>query len=149
MRHRKRVSHSRFLCAKRARLIRVDEDQEQSAADSAAAWVRSNEEAFNIFGKFDAGDLAYMHFSPGYSKDHDTKHWKRRHHSRISYWNNNEEDPIHGLLLHFLSTGAPDSLHYAVNMTRHFVDVDVQHYPHYGVHTHAPGHCFRGFGATT
>jgi hypothetical protein len=120
-----------------------------SAADAAAAWVRNNEAAFNIVGKFDAGDLMYMHFSPGYSKDTDTKHWRRRHHSRISYWNNNEEDPMHGLLLHFLSTGDIDSFRYAVNMARHFLDIDVQHYPRYGVHTHAAGHCFRGGGAAS
>ncbi|MDP6417208.1 MAG: hypothetical protein QGG54_19570, partial [Gammaproteobacteria bacterium] len=128
-----------------------NEDQDQAAqpssANAAAAWVKTQEAAFNIIGKFDAGDLLYMHFSPGYSKDTDTKHWRRRHHSRISYWNNNEEDPLSGLLLHFLSTGNGDSFDYAVNMARHFLDIDVQHYPHYGVHTHAAGHCFRGFTA--
>ncbi len=123
---------------------RADSNTSPTAADRAAGWIRSNEPAFNILGKWDAGDLIYMHFSPGFPKDADEKHWKRRQHSRIDYWNNNEEEPLHGLFLHFLSTRDKASFDYAVNMARHFLDIDVQHYPFYGVHTHAAGHCFRG-----
>ena len=127
---------------------RESPDAPPTAADRAAAWIRSNESAFDIFGKWDAGDLIYTHFSPGYSMDRGGKHWKRRQHPRVDYWNNNEEEPLHGLMLHFLATGDRSSFDYAVNLARHFLDIDVQHYPFHGVHTHAAGHCFRGDNGT-
>jgi len=115
--------------------------------NAAATWLKNHEEAFNVKGKFDAGDLYYMWMSQSRSKDTDPKHTARREHSRMGYWNNNEQDPCHGLLTYFLATGDVEAYKTAVGMARHLWDIDVQHYPHMGMFTHAYGHCFRAYGA--
>jgi len=132
-------------------IYQFDRDQQQGFADvleSSARWVINHEDAFNVRGKFDAGDLVYMWIPQSNSKDYDPKHTARREHSRMGYWNNNEEDPCHGLFTYFLATGDADAYRTAVNMARHLWDLDVRHYPQLGVHTHCYGHCFRTLGAS-
>ncbi|MAE65509.1 MAG: hypothetical protein CMJ18_14660 [Phycisphaeraceae bacterium] len=115
---------------------------------SAATWLKNHEQAYHVTGKFDAGDLYYMWISQSLSKDTDRKHAARREHSRMGYWNNNEEDPCHGLTTYFLATGDVEAWRTASARTRHLWDIDIQHHPHLGMYTHAFGHCFRGFPAT-
>ena len=112
--------------------------------DVSARWLIRHEEAFGVYGKFDAGDLVYMWFSHSFSKDTDTKHTARREHSRMGYWNNNEEDPCHGLHAYFLATGDVEAYKTAGRMARHMWDIDIRHYPYFGMYTHCYGHCFRG-----
>ena len=116
--------------------------------DAGATWLKNHEQAYSATGKFDAGDLYYMWMSQSRSKDTDPKHTARREHSRMGYWNNNEEDPCHGLHTYFLATGDVEAYRTASRMARHLWDIDVRHYPQMGMYTHGFGHCFRAYRAS-
>lgn len=120
--------------------------KEEKLLEEAANWFHRHIEYFDIAGKFDFGDLIYLKNSPYMS---DYRHTSLKVHPRSGYWNNNEEDPIHGLFLHSLRTGNINHLKLALNMAHHFWDIDVCHYPEWGVYTHAYGHCFRGQSSAT
>ena len=115
-------------------------DRAERALDRAMDWVARHGEHFEVCGKFDFGDLRYMVMSP-YMAHY--RHKSLKEHPRLHYWNNNEEDPIHGLFLNSLRRGRADALDLVRVMGRHLWDVDVRHYPYWGLHTHSGGHCFR------
>jgi hypothetical protein len=112
----------------------------EPAIQNAAEWVGRHHEFFDIRYKFDHGDLLYIIESP-YHEEY--RHVSLKVHPRVGYWNNNEEDPIHGLFLHGLRTGDPSWFSLVEMMGRHLWDVDMRHYPMWGMHTHSHGHCFR------
>ncbi len=151
------INQARVACedlrksATYASVYQLDREKRPAFAhvlDVAARWLTNHEEAFHVTGKFDAGDLIYIWAPHSSSKDHDRKHAARREHSRMGYWNNNEEDPCHGLHTYFLATGDVRACRTAANMARHMWDIDIRHYPHLGMYTHCYGHCFRGGSAT-
>jgi hypothetical protein len=112
----------------------------ETALERAAAWFDRHAETFGATGLFDWGDLRYLVMDGRIDGP-----WRGalEEHARAGYWNNNEEDPVHGLFLHALRTGSPRWRRLAERMGRHFWDVDVRHHPPWGVHTHTEGHCFR------
>ena len=131
------VDRSRVLGA----ISTSGEDEESARAlDRAIGWVARHREVFEVYGKFDFGDLRYMVMSP-YMTHY--RHKSLKMHPRLHYWNNNEEDPIHGLFVDSLRRGRVEGLELVGTMGRHLWDVDVRHYPHWGLHTHSGGHCFR------
>jgi hypothetical protein len=121
-----------------------------AALERAAEWFHRHGSVFQVFGKFDCGDLRYIVASPFQTE---YRHISLKTHPRAGYWNNNENDPIHGLFLHFLRTGQTRHLQLCLSLGRHMWDVDVCHYslpsssgsgePSWGLHTHCFGHCFR------
>jgi hypothetical protein len=111
-----------------------------AALERAADWFHRHASIFRVFGKFDYGDLRYIVASPFQTE---YRHISLKTHPRAGYWNNNENDPIHGLFLHFLRTGNTRHLQLCLDMGPHMWDVDVCHYPSWGLHTHCFGHCFR------
>jgi hypothetical protein len=121
-----------------------------AALERAAEWFHRHGSVFRVFGKFDYGDLRYIVASPFQTE---YRHISLKTHPRAGYWNNNENDPIHGLFLHFLRTGQTRHLRLCLSLGRHMWDVDVCHYsspfssgsdePSWGLHTHCFGHCFR------
>ncbi len=112
----------------------------EAALERAAGWFGRHAETFGATGVFDWGDLRYV-VMDGRSD----RPWREtlEEHPRAGYWNNNEEDPVHGLFLHALRTGSAAWRRLAERMGRHFWDIDVRHHPPWGVHTHTEGHCFR------
>ncbi|MAE66391.1 MAG: hypothetical protein CMJ18_19140 [Phycisphaeraceae bacterium] len=150
------INQARVACADLRRsttypdVYEFDGDRATDGArvlDAAATWLKNHERAYQVTGKFDAGDLYYMWISQSLSKDTDRKHSARREHSRMGYWNNNEEDPCHGLTKYFLATGDVAAYRTASAMARHMWDIDIRHYPQLGMYTHAYGHCFRASDA--
>jgi len=114
--------------------------ESERALDGAIGWIDNHQKQFEVYGKFDVGDLRYMVMSP-YMTHY--RHKSLKMHPRLHYWNNNEEDPIHGLFVNSLRKGRVDILDLVEVMGRHLWDVDVRHYPYWGLHTHSGGHCFR------
>ncbi|MFH1566389.1 MAG: hypothetical protein ABIL09_00200 [Gemmatimonadota bacterium] len=120
--------------------LRVDDEAAEAALDRAIGWLVRHRDHFEVYGKFDFGDLRYMVMSP-YMTHY--RHKSLKEHPRMHYWNNNEEDPVHGLFVNGLRHGRTEALELARAMGRHLWDVDVRHYPYWGLHTHSGGHCFR------
>ena len=113
----------------------------------SATWLKNHEDAYHATGKFDAGDTkTWMNHSG--AKEIVGKHGARREHSRAGYWVNNETDPCHALMMYFLATGDTGAYRRACQNAEHLWDIDVQHYPHFGVYTHGFGHCFRAYPPT-
>jgi hypothetical protein len=107
---------------------------------SAADWFVDYPRVFGVSGVFDRGDLYYLvHDSL------ETEPWRAvlEQHARSGYWNNNEEDPVHGLFRYASWSGSHVHHACAETMARHLWTIDVHHCPPWGVHTHTEGHCFR------
>jgi hypothetical protein len=135
--HPRQVDHAGVL----GRISSVAADpQGEAALERATGWFARHRAHFGVRGKFDLGDLRYLAMSP-YATQY--RHRSLKTHPRIHYWNNNEEDPIHGLFLAAWRRGDAAILDLVAPMGRHLWDVDVRHYPYWGMHTHSGGHCFR------
>ena len=96
------------------------------------------------WGKFDYGDLRYIVYPPD-SRMPPTYRGTERG-PRAGYWNNNENDPLQGLLVHHYLTGDPRAWDLASAAARHLLDVDVRHGRDTGMYTHSFGHCYRAMG---
>jgi len=66
--------------------------------------------------------------------------------AREGYWHNNERDPLRGLILYYFRTADPAAWQRCEIAARHALDVDIRHFPHWGMWTHSYGHCYLGLG---
>jgi hypothetical protein len=117
-----------------------EESASDAALGAAADWFADYPRLFGVSGTFDRGDLYYL-----VHDDLDAGPWRHvlEEHARSGYWNNNEEDPVHGLFRYARHACSPRHERAALVMGRHLWDIDVRHHPPWGVHTHTEGHCFR------
>jgi hypothetical protein len=109
--------------------------------DEAFNWFDRQVKDYNCYGKFDYGDYRYMIPSTDYIVQ------SRRtgglgEMAREGYWHNNERDPLRGVLLYYLRTGDPRAWELCQAAARHTLDVDLRHYPYFGLFTHSYGHCY-------
>jgi hypothetical protein len=111
-----------------------------TALAAAGDWFAAFPRTFGVSGAFNRGDIYYL-----VHDELDSGPWRRvlEEHARSGYWNNNEEDPVHGLFLLARHACSTERERVALLMARHLWDVDVRHRPPWGVHTHTEGHCFR------
>jgi hypothetical protein len=109
-------------------------------------WFIRHVENFKCYGKFDYGDFRYMVMSTDYLCYSGTKWGLQGEMPREGYWHNNERDSLRGLLLYYLRTGDRRAWRLCRTAARHLLDVDIRHYPHWGMYTHGYGHCYAALG---
>lgn len=108
-------------------------------------WCDRHPRIMECYSKFDYGDFKYMVPATNYLTE--VGKWaSMQEMPREGYWHNNERDTLRGLLLHYLRTGNPHAFDVASATARHLLDVDLRHYPHWGMYTHGYGHCYRALG---
>ncbi len=114
--------------------------------DENFGWFDRHIDLQKCYSKFDYGDFHY--FTPGtdYLTTPGTKWGDMGEMAREGYWHNNERDPLRGLILYHLRTGSPEAWKRCEIAARHALDVDVRHFPHWGMWTHSYGHCFLALG---
>jgi hypothetical protein len=112
--------------------------------DEAFGWFDRHIDRFKCYGKFDYGDFRYMIPAPAY-RSHPAAEGGQEM-SRMGYWHNNERDALRGLFIYYLRTGNPRAWELCQITSRHLMDVDLRHYPHYGLYTHSYGHCYASQG---
>jgi len=107
----------------------------------ALGWFERHMDGGWTWGKFDYGDLRYIVFTPESRLGRAYRGTERF--PRAGYWNNNENDPLQGLLAHFHLTDQRRAWPLALQAARHLLDVDVRHGDDTGLYTHSFGHCYR------
>ncbi len=109
-------------------------------------WFQRHTSVQKCYGKFDYGDVHY--FTPGtdYLTTPGTKWGHMGEMAREGYWHNNERDPLRGLILYYLRTGSQEAWERCAIAARHALDVDIRHFPHWGMWTHGYGHCYLAEG---
>jgi len=112
--------------------------------DESFDWFRRHVEVLKCYGKFDYGDFRYFIPSTTYMCHPGTKWGQMGEMPREGYWHNNERDPLRGVLLYYLRSGRPEAWELCRNMARHALDVDICHYPRWGMYPHSYGHCYLG-----
>jgi hypothetical protein len=112
--------------------------------DEAFGWFDRHIDRFKCYGKFDYGDFRYMVPAPDYRSHPGAEGGGEM--SREGYWHNNERDPLRGLFIYYLRTGNPRAWELCRIAARHLMEVDLRHYPHYGLYTHSYGHCYAAQG---
>jgi hypothetical protein len=112
--------------------------------DEAFGWFDRHIDRFKCYGKFDYGDFRYMVPAPAY-RSHPAAEGGREM-SRMGYWHNNERDALRGLFIYYLRTGNPRAWELSQIAARHLMDVDLRHYPYYGLYTHGYGHSYASQG---
>jgi hypothetical protein len=112
--------------------------------DEAFGWFDRHIDQFKCYGKFDYGDFLYMVPATNY-RSHPGAEGGREM-SREGYWHNNERDALRGLFVYYLRTGNPRAWELCQIAGRHLMDVDLRHYPYYGLYTHGYGHCYAAQG---
>lgn len=139
--------------------VRAHVDPQYACATDAAfpvspggRYARMFEECFGWFdrhvalsaayGKFDYGDYPYMIPAPDYMTHPGTKWGHLGEMPREGYWHNNEGDPLLGMLLYYLRTGDERAWRRAKAAAQHLLDVDLRHFPYFGLYTHSYGHCY-------
>ena len=107
-------------------------------------WFERHMDGGWTWGKFDYGDLRYIVYTPESRMGLAYRGTERG--PRAGYWNNSENDPLQGLLVHSLLTGDRRAWRLARQAARHLLDVDVRHGQDTGMYTHSFGHCYRAMG---
>jgi hypothetical protein len=103
-------------------------------------------EARRCYGKFDFGDFHYMTAATDYMCHPGTKWGSMGEMPREGYWHNNERDVLLGLLLYYYRTGEPRAWNLSRIVSRHLFDIDICHYPRWGMWTHSYGHFYLAQG---
>jgi len=112
--------------------------------DECFNWFQRHIETFKCYGKFDYGDFRYFIPSTTYMCHPGTKWGHMGEMPREGYWNNNERDVLRGILLYYLRTGNSEAWELCRIISKHILDVDIRHYPDYGMYTHSYGHFYLG-----
>jgi hypothetical protein len=109
-------------------------------------WFIRHVENLKCYGKFDYGDFHYFTAATDYLC-HSQNGWEEiGEMPREGYWHNNERDVLRGLLLYYLRTGDIRAWRLGRTAARHLLEVDIRHYPHWGMYTHGYGHCYAALG---
>ncbi|MGD0921101.1 MAG: hypothetical protein ABSA70_04965 [Terriglobia bacterium] len=110
--------------------------------EESFGWLNRHIDLLKCYGKFDYGDFKYFTASTTYMGHPGTKWGEMGEMPREGYWQNNEGDQLLGLLLYYFRTGAPAAWERCKIVARHLLDLDIRHYPHWGMYTHSYGHCY-------
>jgi hypothetical protein len=108
--------------------------------DECFGWFDRHIPLFKCYGKFDYGDFRYMTAATDYMAHPGTKWGHMGEMAREGYWHNNEGDPFLGLLLYHYRTGSGRAWNLCRIVARHLLDIDIRHFPHWGMYTHGYGH---------
>jgi len=114
--------------------------------DESFGWLDRHIDHMKCYGKFDYGDFKYFTAATDYMCHPGTKWGEMGEMPREGYWHNNERDTLRGLILYYYRSGNPAAWERARLVARHLFDVDIRHYPHWGMWTHSYGHCYLGLG---
>ncbi|HVN79285.1 MAG TPA: hypothetical protein VMW38_09840 [Terriglobia bacterium] len=114
--------------------------------DESFAWLDRHIDLLQCYGKFDYGDFKYMTASTDYMCHPGTKWGDMGEMPREGYWHNNERDPLLGLLLYYFRSGNAGAWERSRIVARHLLDIDISHYPIWGMWTHSYGHCYLALG---
>jgi hypothetical protein len=109
-------------------------------------WFHRHIDVQKCYGKFDYGDFRYFTAGTDYLTTPGTKWGEMGEMAREGYWHNNERDPLRGLIHYYFRTGDPAAWQRCEIAARHALDVDLRHFPHWGMWTHSYGHCYLGLG---
>ena len=109
-------------------------------------WFDRHIDLQKCYSKFDYGDFRYFTPATDYLTTPGTKWGDMGEMAREGYWHNNERDPLRGLILFYLRTGSRDAWRRCEIAARHALDVDLRHFPHWGMWTHSYGHCYLALG---
>jgi len=110
--------------------------------DECFGWLNRHIDFLKCYGKFDYGDFKYFTASTTYLCTPGTKWGEMGEMPREGYWQNNEGDQLLGLLFYYFRTGNPAAWERCRIVARHLLDVDMRHYPYFGLYTHSYGHCY-------
>ena len=110
--------------------------------DESFGWLNRHIDQMKCYGKFDYGDFKYFTAATDYLCLPGGKWGEMGEMPREGYWHNNERDPLLGLLLYYYRTADPEAWERCKIVARHLLDVDLAHYPHWGMWTHTYGHCY-------
>ncbi len=114
--------------------------------DENFGWVDRHIDLQKSYGKFDYGDVRYFTAGSDYLTGPGTKWGDMGEMAREGYWHNNERDLLLGLILYYIRTGNPEAWKRCEIAARHALDVDIRHFPHWGMWTHSYGHCYLALG---
>lgn len=114
--------------------------------DESFGWLDRHVDLQKCYGKFDYGDFKYFTAATDYLCSPGTKWGEMGEMAREGYWHNNERDPLLGMLLHYYRSGDPAAWERSAMAARHLLDVDIRHFPHWGMWTHSYGHCYVALG---
>jgi hypothetical protein len=116
--------------------------------DEAFGWFDRHIDLFKCYGKFDYGDFRYLVASSTYMCHPGTKWGDMGEMPREGYWHDNEGDTLRGLMLYYLRSGDPRAWELTQTAARHLLDVDISHYPKWGMYTHGYGHGYLAAGTS-
>lgn len=105
-------------------------------------WLDRHIDLMRCYGKFDYGDFKYFNAAPDNMAHPGTKWGHMGEMAREGYWHNNEGDPFFGLLLYHFRTADEKAWARCREVARHLLDVDIRHFPYWGMYTHGYGHCY-------
>ncbi len=114
--------------------------------DENFQWLDHHIDLLKCYGKFDYGDFRYMTPGTDYMCHPGTKWGNMGEMPREGFWHNNERDVLLGLLLYYYRTGNPRAWDRCRIVARHLFDIDICHYPNWGMWTHSYGHCYLAQG---
>ena len=110
--------------------------------DESFGWLNRHIDQMKCYGKFDYGDFKYFTAATDYMCLPGGKWGEMGEMPREGYWHNNERDALLGLLLYYYRTADAEAWDRCEIVARHLLDVDLAHYPHWGMWTHTYGHCY-------
>jgi len=110
--------------------------------DESFGWLDRHIDQLKCYGKFDYGDFKYFTAATDYMCLPGDKWGDMGEMPREGYWHNNERDTLLGLLLYYYRTSDPAAWQRSEIVARHLLDIDLAHYPHWGMWTHTYGHCY-------
>jgi hypothetical protein len=105
-------------------------------------WLNRHTDQMKCYGKFDYGDFKYFTAGTDYLCLPGGKWGDMGEMPREGYWHNNERDPLLGLILYYYRTADPEAWELCKIVARHLLDIDLAHYPQWGMWTHTYGHCY-------
>lgn len=114
--------------------------------DESYGWLDRHINLQKCYSKFDYGDFKYFTAATDYMCHPGTKWGSKGEMPREGYWQNNERDQLLGLLLYYYRSGDGRGWERCKVVARHLLDVDIRHFPHYGMWTHSYGHCYVALG---
>jgi len=114
--------------------------------DESFGWLDRHIDLQKCYGKFDYGDFRYFTAAPDYMCYPGTKWGDMGEMPREGYWHNNERDALLGMLAYYYRTADPVVWERCRIVARHLLDIDIRHFPHWGMWTHSYGHCYLALG---